>query len=333
VSAQQTLAAAMTAASSTTSTDEAVGQHLQLQAYSSDCMGSACILQALPATHLTSLQLSLPQHSRTDPTLPSCSQLASAFERLGRLQCLTLFFRVQQSVSGSLFEGLARLTSLTDLTLGALLDSGAVMALQDGLRQLPLLRLQLRCSYLPGTVGLNLQHLRQLSDLELRLSQGCWLESWRSILPTQLKAFNVKAHRLDPFITRFAMRRDHDGHVSETVTFPPLLENLTDLQQLQVFKSSTLYQLPHELMQHLVQLSSLQEVSLSYDSVQAAAGNHADWAKLLQLRRLGVSWASSEAYPAFGCSRSVLHNVLRSMGAATTLTSLRVSYLWVVTVG
>lgn len=327
MSAQQTLAAAMSASSSTTTTSAGAGQHLQLQAYSSDCMGSACILQALPATHITSLQLLLPQHSRTDPTLPSCSQLASAFERLGHLQCLTLSFRVQQSVSDSLFEGLVRLTSLADLTLGLLLGSGTVVMLQGVLAQLPLLCLQLRCTYVSDS-GLILQHLTQLTDLELRLSEASWLTAGHVTLPTQLKALNIKAHVFDPFTTRpvFGIRRHPESPLRfETGTFPPLLGNLTDLRQLQVFKSSTLHQLPHALIQHMAQLSSLQEVSLSYDSLQAAAGNHSDWVQLRHLRRLGVSWADSETYPEPIFSRATLSDVLRSVGAVKTLTSLRVS--------
>jgi len=61
------------AASSAHDLNAAAGHHrlLQLQEYRSNCMGSSCILHALPAAHLTALQLALPQHSRTDPAMPS----------------------------------------------------------------------------------------------------------------------------------------------------------------------------------------------------------------------------------------------------------------------
>lgn len=72
---------------------------LQLQAYSSDCAGARCILQALTAAHITSLQLYLPEHSHTDPCLPSSKNLASTFERLTSLQSLGVCFKTRQYVS------------------------------------------------------------------------------------------------------------------------------------------------------------------------------------------------------------------------------------------
>lgn len=100
--AQEFLAAALTAASNIGISTSASAQPLQLQAYSSDCMGGRSLLQALVSAHLTSLDLSLPQHSRTDATLPSCQDLAAAFERLSSLQSLSLCFKLKQSVSDGL---------------------------------------------------------------------------------------------------------------------------------------------------------------------------------------------------------------------------------------
>lgn len=72
---------------------------MQLQAFTSDCAGARCILQALTAAHITSLQLYLAEHSHTDPCLPSSKDLAFTFEHLASLQSLGVCFRTRQCVS------------------------------------------------------------------------------------------------------------------------------------------------------------------------------------------------------------------------------------------
>lgn len=72
---------------------------LQLQAFSSDCAGARCILQALSVAQITSLQLHLAEHSHTDPCLPSSKDLAFTFEHLTSLQSLGVCFRTRQCVS------------------------------------------------------------------------------------------------------------------------------------------------------------------------------------------------------------------------------------------
>jgi hypothetical protein len=90
---QRTLADALTAAAQAGS--------LQLQAFASDCVGAWCILQALTAARISSLQLYLPAHSRGDPTQPSSEDLAVTFQHLMSLKSLGVSFRAQQCVSNA----------------------------------------------------------------------------------------------------------------------------------------------------------------------------------------------------------------------------------------
>jgi hypothetical protein len=196
--------------------------------------------------------------------------------------------------------------------------------LQDALQQMPLQRLQLRC-YFMRWEGLDFRQLTRLTELQLRVpfidvsGDYCDIE-----LPSQLRILHVKGHGINvPGATapewKYALRRS---------PFVPVFANLTSLQQLQAFSSSTSLQLPQPLLQHLSQLASLQDVSLAYASVQAAACNGQDWVKLKQLQRLSIMWADSfTANRARPVDRAVLTGVLQSVGAVTTLTSLRVSFV------
>lgn len=221
-------------------------------------------------------------------------------------------------------RALTALTSLTDLTLGVGLESTAVGAVQDALQRLPLQRLQLHCTYVAWR-GLDLQQLTQLTELQLKVpniqvTQGsCGIH-----LPCQLSVLHVRVHGIDvPGATAPEWRQ-----ALRWPPFVPVFANLTELQQLQAFSSATSLQLPEPLVQHLSKLTTLQDVSIAYNSVQAAACNRRDWAKLKHLQRLSILWADHDScFFNRPIDRATLAGVLQSVGAVTTLTSLKVSWL------
>lgn len=222
-------------------------------------------------------------------------------------------------------RALTALTSLTDLTLGVGLESTAVGAVQDALQQLPLQRLQLHCAYVAWR-GLDLQQLTQLTELQLKVPniQGVSQGSCNIHLPCQLSVLHVRVHGIDvPGATAPEWRQ-----ALQWRPFVPVFANLTELQQLQAFSSATSLQLPQPLVQHLSKLTTLQDVSLAYNSVHAAACNRQDWAKLKHLQRLSILWDDHESC-VFNrpIDRAALAGVLQSVGAVTTLKSLRVSWL------
>lgn len=222
-------------------------------------------------------------------------------------------------------RALTALTSLTDLTLGVGLEPTALGAVLDALQQLPLQRLQLHCAYVAWR-GLDLQQLTQLTELQLkvpnipeRMNQG----SCHIHLPCQLSVLHVRVYAIDvPAATALEWRQ-----ALSRFPYVPVFANLTELQQLQAFSSETSLQLPEPLVQHLAKLTTLQDVSLAYNSVQAAACNRQDWVKLKHLQRLSILWADRDScINSRPFDRAALAGVLQCVGAVTTLMSLKVSW-------
>jgi hypothetical protein len=183
------------AGSSNAGTSAARADKLQLQAYSSDCMASSFILDSLWSSHITSLSLSLPQHSRTDRALPSCQHLLSALKRLPKLQSLSLNFQMHHPISETCCKALARLTSLTALDLGVGLNVWDMNTLQlpDVLPWLPLQRLRLHCNYEHSNPRWDLSRFKQLTDLDFKfkmprdpLNPPATLK-----LPAQVRVLNI----------------------------------------------------------------------------------------------------------------------------------------------
>lgn len=203
------------------------------------------------------------------------------------------------------------------------LNAKTVAAVQDALPQLPLQCLHLNCAYESWT-GWDLRQLTQLTELHLQLPRFTFMQNHHVQLPQQLLIFGIKAHgRLDPFVVTPIGTELEDGQMSNSV-LPPLVQNLTDLQQLQAFSSSTYNSLNESVIQFLLQLTSLQDISLGYDSILAAAGNSKDWVKLKQLQRLSILWCwHDDLY--FG--RHELEDVMEDLGAVTSLTSVWVSLI------
>lgn len=288
---------------------------LQLQAYSSDCMGSKCILEALPAAHLTSLQLSLPEHSRTNPALPGCNHLASAFKRLTGLRSLSLAFEARQTLAVKTCDAISHLTNLTHLSLAVGLTDGTMTdnRLAAAMAALPQLQLlQLRCISEDSLERWRLGHLKQLTELQFVLQDpACHLVQLQ--LPTQLKVLNVHAPHTNVF--------ERSGYIAAPC-------NLMALQSLQAFSAVVGAPLPDPVVQHLAQLTSLQDVSMGYASMRAAAGNMQDWSKLRHLQRLCIRAAASEGEEGMSSCNSIDRRELLSLmgwvGAVTSLTSLKV---------
>lgn len=301
----------------------AAGHHrlLQLQEYSSNCMGNSCILQALPAAHLTALQLALPQHSRTDPAMPSNQDLKAAIRRLTNLQSLSLTFKLQQTLSTACCEAFAALSQLTSLELGVCLSANGTSLLLQSLQAAPLQKLQLRCSY-ESWHGLDLVPLTHLIELQLLLVQP--EVDAAVLLPLQLKVLAVKALMFDQYTGPCSF----DINTGEYQYGPPVLRNFTDLQHLQAFSSTTCNYLPSSLFDHLAQLPSLQDLSLAYKDIWSAGLNHWEWSRMSQLHRLRIGCAFRESEPPWrvSCCEAMgeLEHVLCSITDVTSLTCLQV---------
>lgn len=294
---------------------------LQLRSYSSDCMGSRCILDALPAAYLTSLQLSLPQHSRSDESLPGCNDLAAAFERLHNLQSLSLSFKLRQALSERCCSSIGSLTKLTQLNLAVELAAPTVAVLQAAMQLLPLQLLQLRCTY-ESWVGWNLGPLTLLTELQLHVRDVSTPRPRALELPEQLKILTLNGARANLFGAELAGTGPELTWAREWGAEVPC--NLTSLQHLQAFSLKTWQPLPNALVQYLTQLTSLQDVSLAYESVRAAISSRQDMGKLKQLQRLRISWANMDSAGAAVVQRGELLQLMACWGALTTLTSLKV---------
>jgi hypothetical protein len=336
--AQQTLAAALlefqgnstaSGTAGTGSTAASDGQ-LQLQVYSSDCMGSSFILESLGSSHITALSLSLPQHSRADPSLPSSQHLMSAFKRLDKLQSLSLSFKVHQPMSEACCKAMARLSNLTALDLGVGLNTGTMRALQlpEVLPALPLQRLRLCCSYESTNPVWDLSSFTQLTDLEFPFPTSCsdFNDPPPSLkLPAQVQVLNILCGGSDAFDEQ-RNGSDDDDFFEPQLTSPPavLVDHLTALLQLQAFSTTTAHALPDYVIQHLAGLSTLQDISISYECADAARGNQQDWVHMQHLKQFSIDLYShfSDYRPV---SHGELHELLSTVGCLTTLTSLKVS--------
>jgi hypothetical protein len=327
--AQQTLAAALlkflgngtaSGAASTSNAGAAGGSNkgpLQLEAYSSDCMGSSSILQALWSSHITSLHLSLPQHSRSDASLPSCQHLLSVFKRLPKLQSLSLTFQMHHPVSETCCKALARLTGLTHLDLGVGLNAWDMKALQlpEVLPTLPLQRLRLHCHYEHTNPIWDLSSFTQLTNLDFKfMAPKAPLEPPAALkLPAQVRVLNIVCGGADAF-------GDDDEFRPPG---PPFINHLTALQQLQAFSTTTAHFLPDYVLRHLAALSTLQDISISYECVDAASHNQHDWVHMQHLKQLSI-YLKPRYDTATPMSMTQLHQLMDAIGCASGLTSLQV---------
>jgi hypothetical protein len=341
--AQQALAAALlrcqcnsngsgTASSSDNNSAAASEGLLQLQAYSSDCMGSSSILQALWSSHITALHLSLPQHSRADASLPSSQHLMSAFKDLNKLQSLSLSFELQQALSEACCKAMGGLSCLTKLDLGVGLNAGTMKVLQlpEVLPSLQLQQLRLHCNYEGTNPVWDLSSFTQLTELEFTFaSPSAFVHDPRPTLklPAQVWVLDISGGGLNAFTKQLGVAdNDYYNYVNGQVKphSPPILVNhLTALQQLQAFSTTTAFALPDYVLRHLAELPTLQDISISYECADAARLNQQDWVHLQHLKHLSINLYSKHIMYR-PVSRAELHDLLGAVGSVTTLTSLQV---------
>jgi len=201
------------------------------------------------------------------------------------------------------------------------LSANGTSLLLQSLQAAPLQKLQLRCSY-ESWQGLDLVPLTHLTELQLLLVKH--EVDAAVLLPLQLKVVAVKAVMFDPYTGPCSF----DINTGDYQYGPPVLQNLTDLQELQAFSSTTRNYLPGGLFNHLAQLPSLQDLSLPYKDIWGAGMNHWERSRMSQLHRLRIGCVFRESDPPWRCDCSEalaeLEHVLCSIAALTSLTSLQV---------
>jgi hypothetical protein len=161
-------------------------QHLlRLSSFSSDFLNSAAALSALPAQHLTKLELHVPARTDVPGSLPD------VLARLSSLQELHLVSKCDLLPSSCL-AGIAQLQQLTQLQLTGK-GWGDLQGLQQLFAQpLPLRRLQLdgvlKCTYFSEHrgKGLDLSGLTQFFELVTDKLSKVW------VLPAQLTSLQLE---------------------------------------------------------------------------------------------------------------------------------------------
>jgi hypothetical protein len=107
---------------------------------------------------------------------------------------------------------------------------------------------------------------------------------------------------------------------------PPVIDHLTRLQQLQAFSTTTAHALPEYVLRHLAEVSTLRDVSISYERADAASRNQYDWVLMQHLKQLSIDLKPTETRHTTGTLMSLpqLHQLLGSISYASTLTRLQV---------
>jgi hypothetical protein len=269
-------------------------QHLlRLSSFSSDHLNSAAALSALPAQHLTKLELHVPAETSSPGSLPDL------LARLSNLQELHLVSKSEQ-VPSSCLAGIAQLRQLTQLLLSG--EYWAWEDMQQGLQQLfaqplPLQRLQLNRLWEEpysnvDKTGLDLSGLTQLVELVTDKLSKVW------VLPTQLTNLHVES-------------------VDEASTLQPLRGH----QQLQHLAFGVFFGDPgmnsmQALVQTVASMPALQHLDLRYQYAGDAAESALSW-KQLPLRDLRIDVDDS-----FPPTETEMASILQGLAAAASLTKL-----------
>ncbi|KAF6257928.1 hypothetical protein COO60DRAFT_1168827 [Scenedesmus sp. NREL 46B-D3] len=297
---QNVAAAAASAAAGSSGTPAAVPQLLRLQVFCTDFLSGAGLLAFLPAATLTKLSVKY-MGGYPSANSPAISQALAGLTSLKELS-LQHYYAEPIRLSGRCLQAVSQLSCLSALCIGWVAEDADLSLLPQQLQQLELM-------VVCGKQALQLQHLTGVRNLKLELRGA---PAPHSSLPQHVALLTISTwgdEDTDELEDPTALWQQHNlQHLG--------LGSLRQLVRLQVINGLAEPQMLHRV----ACLPRLEQVLLCYSHSSLAARAAPAWQHLPQLKGIDIEGSTSAML-----DRSETEEMMQYIGAATTLTSLRLA--------